>query len=136
MIVDDDEDDRLLFCEALLIADPTSRVLTATNGENALKVLMNPEDTLPDFIFLDLNMPKMNGWQCLQQLRKIEILKYTPVIIFTTSKENQDFVKMKLLGNVHFFTKPPKFTSLVNGIQCVLNEEWISIKELNKVAHG
>ena len=72
MIVDDDPDDVQLFCEAVAEIDPLYNCLVAYNGEEALKLLQNT-NTTPDFIFLDLNMPRMNGKQCLAQFKKISL---------------------------------------------------------------
>ena len=132
MIVDDDADDRNLFCEALMEANPHCQFITGNNGEHALEILKRPGISLPDFIFLDINMPRMNGWQCLKLLREDECCQFIPVIIYSTSQASDDFEKIKELGSVYFFTKPARFADLVRGIFYVLNKEWEELKKLNQ----
>jgi CheY-like chemotaxis protein len=133
MIVDDDADDRNLFYEALMEVDPSCQFISACNGEHALETLQSPGFTLPDFIFLDLNMPRMNGWQCLENLRKNKSCAGIPVIIYTTSQASEDDEKAKEPGAVYFLTKPNRFKDLVHGISCVMNQEWEKVRELNKM---
>ena len=71
MIIDDDQDDRDFFFEALIEVDRTTDFFAAPNGIEAIKFLKHPDTNPPDLIFLDLNMPLMNGFQCLQEIRKI-----------------------------------------------------------------
>ena len=85
LIVDDDSDDRDFFCEALGEVMPDSGCYTAINGRRALKALENKEIDLPDLIFLDINMPVMNGWQLLTKLKETESYGTIPVIIYSTS---------------------------------------------------
>jgi CheY-like chemotaxis protein len=81
MIVDDDKDDRFFFCSAIRKNNPSYECIEAENGADALKQLRTTKQ-LPDFIFLDLNMPKMDGRECLKELKKDETLKKIPVIIW------------------------------------------------------
>jgi CheY-like chemotaxis protein len=136
LIVEDDEDDKLLFCEALLKADNTSLFMTAKNGALALEILQNNDIKLPDFIFLDLNMPVMNGWQCLALIRKIKSLNHIPVIIYSTSHELREFEKARHLGNVYFLIKPTKLPDIMYGIICALKNDWHAMKEMNKRAYS
>src|SRR5688572_7918660 len=88
LIVDDDEDDRDLFCEALNQVSPFITCIMARNGEEALHGLKLNCFPKPDLIFLDLNMPRVNGIQCLTELKKDTALRAIPVVICTTSKWN------------------------------------------------
>src|SRR5690606_8447652 len=108
MIIDDDQDDRDFFFEALMEVDSTSGFLAAPNGIEAIKFLKHPDTNKPDLIFLDLNMPLMNGCQCLEEIRKIKAYKNTPVIIYTTpyAVENKDLYRE--LNPVYFLSKPTK----------------------------
>ncbi len=121
MIVDDDSDDCDLFCEAITKIDTTVRCVIAHDGEEALMKL-RIMSTVPDFIFLDLNMPRMNGWQCLAELKKDTRLKDIPVIIFTTSSSQMDMDETKKLGAAYFLTKPSDFRSLPSKIQFVVEK--------------
>jgi len=115
-LVDDDEDDHELFQIALEAADPTIQYVTAMNGQEALDMLQDP-DLVPDYIFLDLNMPLMGGRECLVELKKNPELKSIPVVIFSTSSDPKDKEETQLLGAVDFITKPSKIyelTALLN----------------------
>ncbi|RYZ28843.1 MAG: response regulator [Chitinophagaceae bacterium] len=116
-LADDDEDDRMLFEEALAEVDKKIRCITVKNGREALDVLQNEMVLLPDYIFLDLNMPMLNGLQCLAELKKIELLQHIPVIIYSTSSDKDSMEESKRLGAIDFFVKPSNFTGLKNYLQ-------------------
>lgn len=92
------------------------------DGEQALEILENNQFSLPDYIFLDLRMPKINGRQCLVQIKSDERLKHIPVIVYTTSKEVQETEEMQGLGAVHFITKPTDTEEIYYVISQVLEE--------------
>jgi CheY-like chemotaxis protein len=104
MIVDDDKDDRFFFRSAIRKNNPSFECVEAENGVEALQQLRKTEQ-LPDFIFLDLNMPKMDGRECLKELKKDETLKNIPVIIYSTSEYKLDKEVTKELGADFFLTK-------------------------------
>ncbi|RKN83698.1 response regulator [Ulvibacterium marinum] len=120
MIVDDDDDDIDFFCQAIRKIDPTYTCMSATDGEAALQKLQNETNALPDFIFLDLNMPRMDGKTCLRELKKQEKLKDIPVIIYTTSSHPQEREETLQLGAAHFLTKAYSIKMLQEGIRNVL----------------
>lgn len=119
LIVDDDADDLMFFCEVLSQLDPPTDCITAENGEDALKILRTGKQ-LPHFIFLDLNMPKMDGRACLQILKKDEQLKDIPVIIFSTSTYLKDMDETRALGAAYFLPKPFDLEELHNEIALIL----------------
>jgi len=123
-IIDDDLDDCELFCEAVSDCFNSAECFTAYNGDDALRKLRNGMPNLPDFIFLDLNMPKMDGRECLIELKKDEKLKKIPVIIFSTFSSQRDKDETKNLGALKFITKPTSFQDLINEIKCVVVENW------------
>lgn len=124
LIVDDDPDDSDSFCEAIKGIDTSSQCLTAMNGEDALRKLRNETIPLPDLIFLDLNMPRMGGRQCLVELKKDEALKDIPVIIYSTAS-TQDYINETLkLGAVYFLVKPTDLKELRNQIIVALQTDW------------
>jgi CheY-like chemotaxis protein len=119
-LVDDDRDDREIFIEALAEIDDSVRCVTAENGEDAI-LKLHSDVFIPNFIFLDLNMPRMNGRECLIEIKNIERLQETPVIIYTTSslqKEKDELVK---LGATKFLTKPANFKELCHSLKRVLS---------------
>src|ERR1041384_622628 len=116
LIVDDDEDDRDLFCEAAQIANPNICCEKAKNGEEALRILADLNRRLPDYIFLDLNMPRFNGKQCLAEIRRNDRLNQVPVIIYSTTKHNDDVRETLELGASHFIIKPALFREISHSI--------------------
>ncbi len=122
LIVDDDTDDIGFFCETICEIDNTAYCLSAMDGEDALMKLRNMTTPLPDFIFLDLNMPRMDGRQCLAELKKDVKLKNIPVIIFTTSSAQKDIDETSKLGAAYFLTKPFDFKSLQKKIALVIEK--------------
>src|SRR5688500_3509498 len=82
MIVDDDPDDVAFFCEALSEIDTSIKYIGVKGAEEALWLLKKNSDNHPDFIFLDLNMPKMNGKQCLKQIKSDTNVSSIPVIVY------------------------------------------------------
>jgi len=124
LLVDDDADDRKYFLEAVAEIDPAIECATAKDGLHALELLRNPQFALPDFIFLDLRMPRYNGKQCLLQLKADERLKDIPVIIYTTSREIKESEELQSLGAVHFISKPSDPDEIFYVLSLVLEEQW------------
>lgn len=123
-IVDDDIDDQELFIEAVNEVDNTIRCQPYTSFEEALELMKNKKIPLPDIIFLDLNMPKLNGKQCLAELKKNADLRGIPVIIYTTSSEKGDIDETTRLGAAYFLTKPSKFKELCRAIKFIASKNW------------
>ncbi|MBT1695419.1 response regulator [Fulvivirgaceae bacterium PWU4] len=90
LLADDDSDDAEIFQEALQYACPSALFMRFEDGKQLLQHLETNLSSLPDLIFLDLNMPEMNGWQCLAALKTNHKLKSIPVIIYTTSSNPRD----------------------------------------------
>ena len=112
VLADDDVDDGELFAEALAEVDPGIQFYQAHNGKILLEKIDSGEFALPDIIFLDINMPEMNGWTCLAQLKKHKTLKQIPVIMYSTSSHARDKKEAESLGANLFYTKPDSFQQL------------------------
>lgn len=110
-LIDDDEDDRELFRFALDEMEFKPIYVQCPSCCDALEMLEKGK-VKPDFIFLDLNMPQMNGRECLKELKKNISSLHIPVIIFSTSSDPKDITETKDLGAVEFITKPSKTTEL------------------------
>lgn len=123
LIVDDDPDDTEMLEEALQKIDKNFVTIPLNNGNEALQWL-EVTDEKPDYIFLDLNMPPLNGFQCLEKLKENEEWKYIPVIIYTTSKLHDDKERCLKLGASCFVTKPSSFDKLVETLSLVLKKDW------------
>lgn len=123
-IVDDDSDDQELFIEAVSEVDKDIHCVSASDCEEALALLRDGKMDLPDMIFLDLNMPRLNGKQCLAELKKEIALRDIPVIIYSTSSEKRDMEETQRLGAAYFLTKPNKFEELCQALSYVVQRDW------------
>src|SRR3978361_614691 len=85
---------------------------TSDDGLEAILMLESDEKFIPDYIFLDVNMPKMNGIECLKELRKIEKLKSTKIFMYSTTTENNMVSESKKFGADDFIIKPIKTSEL------------------------
>ena len=128
-LVEDDADDRKYFSDALAEIDSSVECVTARDGQEALDILNNPALSLPDYIFLDLRMPKINGRQFLLQIKKQPLLKHIPVIVYTTSTEVQEAEELSQLGAVRFITKPANTEEIFYVISQVLEEQGSAAKK-------
>lgn len=122
LIVDDDADDLQFFADAVTEIDATIQCITAYNGIEALQVLETTRP-LPDFIFLDLNMPRMGGRQCLRHIKNNPMLRSIPVIIYSTSRRPEDIHDALEAGATDFITKPTKFHLLRTEIAKVIQKQ-------------
>jgi CheY-like chemotaxis protein len=115
LLIDDDEDDQEIFLTAI---QQVSRSVTSHLFDNASQALdkLRSKELIPDVIFLDLNMPVMNGQQFLTEIKKISDLKHIPVIIFSTSSHSPTIQLMKDLGAHDFITKPERFDLLITTL--------------------
>jgi CheY-like chemotaxis protein len=120
MVVDDDKDDRFFFRSAVKKDHPLWQCQEAEGGEDALSKLRS-KGQLPDFIFLDLNMPLMSGQECLAELKKDINLKNIPVIVYSTSHYREDVKTAYALGAAYYLNKlsdiymlPEEITKAVN----------------------
>jgi CheY-like chemotaxis protein len=116
MLADDDKDDSEMFCEAVEIAATDVICLTAINGEELLKKL-HGSDRLPNIIFLDMNMPIMNGWECLAVLKTDQRYKEIPVIMISTSSHREDVATCLESGALCYLVKPVDFNILVRLVK-------------------
>jgi CheY-like chemotaxis protein len=116
--VDDDQEDREFFCDALREIDPSITCLVASGGKEALSLLQK-QKTLPDYIFLDINMPMMDGKQCLRSLKNMPDFRSIPVIMYSTSTDTREIQECYKLGAVDFLIKPHSYEKLVNDLTSI-----------------
>ncbi|HYE55633.1 MAG TPA: response regulator [Chitinophagaceae bacterium] len=119
MLIDDDEDDKDIFCSALEKVTDKISLTAFDNAREALNKLSSKE-IHADLIFLDLNMPVMNGQQFLVEIKKDEKLRHIPIIILSTSSHASTISLTRELGANDFITKPDKFDDLINILKKVL----------------
>lgn len=116
LLVDDDADEADLFSEALSEIDRSIVCYYAKHGRQACEKLLKKGEQLPDLIFLDINMPVMDGWQCLAVLKENDLLKDIPVIMYSTSGHTRDREQAFMQGAVFFLTKPNDYLGLKDNL--------------------
>ncbi len=119
LLADDDEDDCFLFTAALHEIDIPTQLSTVQNGEQLLQLLKRSE-SLPYVIFLDLNMPRKNGWECLKEIKQNEKFKQLNVVIFSTSFQQEMADRLYESGAMHYIRKPSDFARLKEVLLQVL----------------
>lgn len=131
LLVEDNEGDILLTVEALEEGRIANKIEVARDGQEAIDKLENnlKEQTLPDLILLDINLPKMNGHEVLERLKETEGLKHIPVIILSTSSSEMDILKSYKNHANCFITKPVEIDEFVNAIESI-EDFWFSIVKL------
>jgi CheY-like chemotaxis protein len=122
LLVDDDLDDVDLFREALNEINSLIDFHSAKNGLKALEFLLSKQTITPDLIFLDINMPEMDGWRCLTELKRIPLLKQLPVIMFSTSAMKKDEQRASSLGAMGIYQKPERFEELKHLLKTVIRD--------------
>ena len=123
-LADDDEDDRILFAEAMGQITIKTKLAIFTNGQELMDYLLLPELVLPQLIFLDLNMPIKNGMQCLNEIRKNDRLKDLIVAIYSTSSSEKDIEETFVKGANIYINKPNSFSELKEAVEKVLQINW------------
>lgn len=121
LLADDDPDDRELFEEAF--SGLRANVTSVKNGGELMRKLAESAD-IPDYIFVDLNMPELNGKECLTEIRSIEKLAGTKVIIYSTSSNSRDIDETFKLGADLYVKKPNSFSALQNIAKNILAINW------------
>jgi CheY-like chemotaxis protein len=117
LLCDDDFDDCYFFKEALEALSIPILFKEVHNGEQLMQRLTNQTLKLPDVLFLDLNMPRKNGFECLLEIKLNKTLKQLPVIVFSTALEQEGVNQLFKNGAQHFIRKPPEFSKLQKVIQ-------------------
>lgn len=110
LLADDDTDDCLFFKEALDELMLDTHLTTVHHGEQLMHMITQEEAILPHIIFLDLNMPRKNGFECLTEIRLNPRLKAIPIIIFSTSFEQEVVNRLYDHGAHYFIRKPVEFS--------------------------
>jgi CheY-like chemotaxis protein len=121
-LIDDDLDDQEIFLMALQQLDGEIQCRVANDGLEGLKKLSEDLSFIPDYIFIDVNMPKMNGVQCLSGIKKLEHLKNVRLIMYSTSSDPRIVNIIKDLGADSFLVKPPGFGLLVENLSKILEK--------------
>lgn len=112
LLVDDDFDDQEIFSIALRDVDPSIEIVFANDGVEAVNLVNSEESFNPDIIFIDMNMPRMNGSQCMVEIRKLDRLKATPIYMYSTFCDPKRVADIIEQGATDFIVKPTKIEEL------------------------
>ena len=122
LLADDDTDDCTFFKEALEVLQLSTHLTTVNDGEQLMNYLSENSEHLPDVLFLDLSMPRKNGFECLTEIKENEKLKYLPVVIFSISYprdmvDEPDMINMFFkMGEHHYIRKNSDLEQLKHAI--------------------
>lgn len=120
-LVDNDEEDQEIFSMALKDADPAIHCVFANDCPDALKKLATHTSFIPSLIFIDMNMPFMDGMQCLQEIKNLQHLKTAPVYMYSTSGDAAVIARVKKAGANDFIVKPPSIKKLTEILSQILH---------------
>ncbi len=131
LLVEDDPDEAELALFGFSQVNSQYDIQLVSNGEEALEFLFGtgrhtarPAERIPSLIILDLDLPRVNGFEVLRQLRQAPQYRYTPVVILTTSDEQSDILQGYQLGVNSYLCKPVDFESFADLLQQV-SEYWL-----------
>ena len=135
LMADDDDDDFMLTQKALKESKLLNTLVRVKDGEELTDYLLkkgeyeSKETLRPGIILLDLNMPRKDGREALKEIKEHENLRNIPVVVFTTSKAEEDIYRSYQLGVNSFITKPVTFANLLEVMKS-LGRYWFEIVEL------
>lgn len=124
LLADDDEDDRLFFTDAFGEIKIKTVVETVKDGQELMDYLAKPTTVLPHVLFLDLNMPRKTGLDCLSEIKKIDRLKDLVVAIYSTSASEEDIEDTFVKGANVYIKKPNDFSALKKVLSEVITINW------------
>jgi CheY-like chemotaxis protein len=130
LLIDNDVEDQEIFSMALKEADASIQCVCASDGPSALRKLNADHSFIPSLIFIDMNMPLMNGTRCLQEIKRLDRLKEAHIFIYSTAADPHAIEEVKQLGAHDFIAKPPSFSGLVEILSQLLQTQ------VNPLPHG
>ncbi len=120
LMADDDEDDRYFFALALKKVSVPSKLVTVADGEQLIEYLTTTKRKVPEILFLDINMPRKNGYECLTEIKKNTGIKDFPVIMYSTSLDDT-MADILFQKGAHYYLRKGNFPDLVKYLQLVLS---------------
>src|SRR4029450_6371017 len=120
LLVDDDRDDQDIFKFALGNVFPEFRCIIAEDGDMAIRILQQRETT-PKFVVMDINLPRLNGLECLAAIRKIHDLQEIPIFMYSTCGQSDIVQKCMSLGASGFYTKTSSMSELENSLRDIVS---------------
>jgi DNA-binding response OmpR family regulator len=134
LYIDDDREDTEIFQEAIRSVEPDVVFYTASDGYEGFRVL-EQITVVPDFIFLDVNMPRMNGKDFLTEIKKKVMFRSIPVIMYSTTSHQDEILAYKRMGAYDFIKKPDSFETLRQTLKNIIRnrpkDNWnLSVPEI------
>lgn len=123
-LADDDADDREIFVDVCLDIEADIKVFLFKNGKELIDYLSAADNVIPSILFLDINMPIKDGFECLKSIRCNLGLNELCVIVYSTSISLSDVKKARDLGADGFLQKPASYKSLKSAVQNILDTDW------------
>ena len=124
LLADDDEDDRLFFTEAFEEIKIHTVIKTVNDGVELMNLLSQEGNQIPHILFLDLNMPRKTGIDCLLEIKQLPHLHDMAIAIYSTSSSEQDIEKTFIQGANVYIKKPSDFNSLKKVLEDVITINW------------
>ncbi|CCG54247.1 Probable two-component system response regulatory protein [Flavobacterium indicum GPTSA100-9 = DSM 17447] len=124
ILADDDEDDRLFFTDAFDEIKINTKVQTFNDGVELMEYLQKDEAILPQVLFLDLNMPRKGGIECLHEIKQNNKFKDIAIAIYSTSSSEQDIEETFISGANIYIKKPNDFAALKKVLSDVVTINW------------
>lgn len=118
LLIDDDDDEHEIFSSALKMLGGTFNFISAGSCEEGLSLLQHIN---PDYIFIDVNMPRINGLICLEEIKKIERVAHVPVYMYSTGMNARDGQRALQLGAIDYIIKPNSISNLSTLLQNMLS---------------
>lgn len=122
-LIDDDAEDHEIFMMALEDIGRPINCVTASDAEEAISRLQQDDTFLPDYIFLDLSMPCINGKECLAEIKKINRVSHIPVVIYSTSMDPHDIAETRQLGAFDYISKIISLSDLTKKLNTLLSDQ-------------
>lgn len=117
LLADDDMDDCEFFKDALEDISRPLFLSTVNNGVELMRFLLAHQDQHPDVIFLDLNMPRKSGMECIAEIKALDLINHIPIIIYSTSLDRAVVNSLYDMGAYHYIQKPSEFSHLKTVIK-------------------
>ncbi len=119
LLADDDKDDRFFFAKALEQLSIKTKLTTVSNGEKLMEYLAKNSEKQPDILFLDLNMPRKNGSECLTEIKSNKKIKDFPIILYSTSL-NDEIADILYRNGAHYYMRKCDLSELEKQLQHIL----------------
>ena len=119
-LIDDDFDDQEFFSIAVKKLDEKNECIFAADGERGVELMRSDENFNPDYVFIDFNMPKMNGLECLGEIKRMDRFRNTPVYIYSTTDNPTTMDDSKKMGATGYIVKPSGLQVLVEILKVII----------------